>query len=201
MEITVSSWKRRSPFCHQVSLKAQTLVCFDLLAFSSCFATAFITQQFTSKVSNTLKYFDEPIHRISLLRSELNFLVWPIIEKLYPVSGPNPVLNITPIIDSTNVTLEWPRPEGRIETYVIRWWPVENPQDIRSKNVTESNDVTSVLFEENSVQRVLVSDLMPGVQYSFVIYTVSYNLFSDITNLTTRTSKSYYSFVLAAIPV
>lgn len=132
---------------------------------------------------------------------ELGFLVSPIIEKLYPVSGPNPVLNITPIIDSTNVTLEWPRPEGRIETYVIRWWPVENPQDIRSKNVTESNDVTSVLFEENSVQRVLVGDLMPGVQYSFVIYTVSYNLFSDITNLTTRTSKSYYSFVLAAILV
>ncbi|XP_071875823.1 protein tyrosine phosphatase 10D isoform X5 [Bombus fervidus] len=115
------------------------------------------------------------------------------VESLYPLQvnhtvRPNPVLNITPIIDSTNVTLEWPRPEGRIETYVIRWWPVENPQDIRSKNVTESNDVTSVLFEENSVQRVLVSDLMPGVQYSFVIYTVSYNLFSDITNLTTRTN-------------
>ncbi|XP_076478541.1 protein tyrosine phosphatase 10D isoform X3 [Bombus vancouverensis nearcticus] len=115
------------------------------------------------------------------------------VESLYPLQvnhtvRPNPVLNITPIIDSTNVTLEWPRPEGRIETYVIRWWPVENPQDIRSKNVTESNDVTSVLFEENSVQRVLVGDLMPGVQYSFVIYTVSYNLFSDITNLTTRTN-------------
>lgn len=138
---------------------------------------------------------------LQMLRSELHFLVSPIIEKLYPVSGPNPVLNVTPIIDSTNVTLEWPRPEGRIETYVIRWWPVENPQDIRSKNVTESNDVTSVLFEENSVQRVLVGDLMPGVQYSFVIYTVSYNLFSDITNLTTRTSKSYYSFVLTAILV
>lgn len=130
-----------------------------------------------------LKYFDEP----------LRFLVSPIIDKLYPVSGPNPVLNVTPIVDSTNVTLEWPRPEGRIETYAIRWWPVENPQDIRSKNVTESNDVTSVLFEENSVQRVLVGDLMPGVQYSFVIYTVSYNLFSDITNLTTRTSKFLFS--------
>lgn len=111
------------------------------------------------------------------------------------ISGPNPVLNITPVIDSTNVTLEWPRPEGRIETYVIRWWPVENPDDIHAKNVTESNDVTSVLFEENTVQRVLISDLMPGVQYSFVLYTVSYNLFSDITNLTTRTSKFRHSLV------
>lgn len=100
------------------------------------------------------------------------------------------MLNITPIVDSTNVTLEWPRPEGRIETYVIRWWPVENPEDVRSKNVTESNDVSTILFEENAVQKVLVGDLMPGVQYSFTIYTLSYSLVSDVTNLTTRTSKS-----------
>lgn len=105
------------------------------------------------------------------------------------VPGPNPVLNITPIVDSTNVTLEWPRPEGRIETYVIRWWPVENSEDVRTKNVTDSNDLISILFEENTVQKVLVGDLMPGVQYSFTIYTVSYNLVSDVINLTTRTSK------------
>nr|XP_031828651.1 tyrosine-protein phosphatase 10D isoform X5 [Nomia melanderi] len=115
------------------------------------------------------------------------------VESLYPLQvnhtvRPNPVVNITPIIDSTNVTLEWPRPEGRIETYVIRWWPFENSEDVRSKNVTESNDVSSVLFDENAVQRVLVSDLMPGVQYSFMIYTVSYDLVSDVTNLTTRTN-------------
>lgn len=104
---------------------------------------------------------------------------------------PNQVLNITPIIDSTNVTLEWPRPEGRIETYVIKWWPVENPENIKTKNVSESNDVSGISFEENAVhtERVLVSDLMPGVQYYFVVYTVSYDLVSDISNLTTRTSE------------
>ncbi|XP_029043043.1 tyrosine-protein phosphatase 10D isoform X3 [Osmia bicornis bicornis] len=115
------------------------------------------------------------------------------VESLYPLQvnhtvRPNLVLNITPVIDSTNVTLEWPRPEGRIETYVIRWWPVENSEDIRSKNVSESNDATGILFDENIVQKVLVSDLMPGVQYSFSIYTVSYNLVSDVTNLTSRTN-------------
>lgn len=105
--------------------------------------------------------------------------------------GPNPVLNITPIIDSTNVTLEWPRPEGRIETYVIRWWPVDNPEDFRTKNVSETNDVPDISFEENAVQteKILVSDLMPGVQYYFVVYTISYDLVSDISNLTTRTSE------------
>lgn len=112
------------------------------------------------------------------------------------IPGPNSVLNITPVIDSTNVTLEWPRPEGRIETYVIRWWPVENSEDVRSKNVSESNDATGILYDENAVQKVLVSDLMPGVQYSFSIYTVSYNLVSDVTNLTTRTSKCNFQLFL-----
>ncbi|XP_076636753.1 protein tyrosine phosphatase 10D isoform X3 [Colletes latitarsis] len=115
------------------------------------------------------------------------------VESLFPLQvnhtvRPNPVLNITPIIDSTNVTLEWPRPEGRIETYVIRWWPVENIDDVRTKNVTESNEVSSLGYEENAVQKVLVSDLMPGVQYTFLIYTVSYDLVSEVTNLTTRTN-------------
>ncbi|XP_071631195.1 tyrosine-protein phosphatase 10D isoform X5 [Temnothorax longispinosus] len=117
------------------------------------------------------------------------------VESLYPLQvnhtvRPNPALNITPVIDSTNVTLEWPRPEGRIETYVIRWWPVENPEDSRTKNVSETNDVPDISFEENAVQteRILVSDLMPGVQYFFVVYTISYDLVSDITNLTTRTN-------------
>jgi len=100
-------------------------------------------------------------------------------------------LNIIPIIDSTNVTLEWPRPEGRIETYVIRWWPIENPEDSRTKNVSESNDIP---FEENAIhtEKVLVDDLMPGVQYFFVVYAVSYDLISDINNLTTRTSEYFF---------
>lgn len=33
--------------------------------------------------------------------------------------GPNPVSNIAPLVDSNNVTLEFPRPEGRIEYYII----------------------------------------------------------------------------------
>ncbi|CAK9816464.1 Tyrosine-protein phosphatase 10D [Anthophora quadrimaculata] len=126
------------------------------------------------------------------------------VESLYPLQvnhtvRPNPVLNITPIVDSTNITLEWPSPEGRIETYVIRWWPIENPEDIRTKNVTESNDVTSVLYEENIIQRVLIGDLMPGVQYSFMIYTISYNLVSDVTNLTTRTMPLIQSEVVVVV--
>lgn len=50
---------------------------------------------------------------------------------------PNPVSNILPVADSTNITLEWPRPEGRVENYVLHWWPTENPESIHAKNVTE----------------------------------------------------------------
>lgn len=105
------------------------------------------------------------------------------------------MLNVTPIVDSTNVTLEYPRPEGRIETYVINWWPVDNYDDARTKNVTESNDLSDTIYDESSIriERILVGDLMPGVEYAFTIYTVSYDLVSDTINLTTRTSE-YLSF-------
>ena len=42
--------------------------------------------------------------------------------------------------------------------------------------------------EDGSV-RALVENLVPGVKYQFDIHTVSYNLHSDITTLTARTSK------------
>lgn len=68
---------------------------------------------------------------------------------------------------------------------------MENPEDSRTKNVSETNDVPDINYEENAVQteKILVSDLMPGVQYFFVVYTISYDLVSDISNLTTRTSE------------
>lgn len=52
---------------------------------------------------------------------------------------PNPVSNIAPLADSNNITLEWPRPEGRVETYIIHWWPTEFPDQVSDKNVSEVN--------------------------------------------------------------
>ena len=52
---------------------------------------------------------------------------------------PNSMTNVVPIIDSSNITLEWPRPEGRIETYIIHWWPSGSPDLVFSKNVSEVN--------------------------------------------------------------
>ncbi|XP_033218300.1 tyrosine-protein phosphatase 10D-like [Belonocnema kinseyi] len=128
------------------------------------------------------------------------------VESLYPLQvnhtvRPNPVLNVTPVIDSTNVTLEWPRPEGRIEFYALKWWPLENPKYIRFKNASESSEIAAVGYDENIVhtERILISDLMPGVEYSFSIYTVSYDLVSDISNLTTRTMPLIQSEVVVVV--
>lgn len=66
------------------------------------------------------------------------------VEGLHPqfvnhTVRPNPVTNVDPIVDSNNITLEWPRPEGRIEVYVIDWWPTESPEHVSSKNASEIN--------------------------------------------------------------
>ncbi|CAH0628548.1 unnamed protein product [Chrysodeixis includens] len=38
---------------------------------------------------------------------------------------PNPVTNVEQLVDTRNLTLEWPRPGGRVEWYALRWWPLE----------------------------------------------------------------------------
>lgn len=51
---------------------------------------------------------------------------------------PNPVSNIIPLVDSRNITLEWPKPEGRVESYILKWWPTDNPSKTQTKNVSEN---------------------------------------------------------------
>ncbi|XP_062554355.1 tyrosine-protein phosphatase 10D isoform X3 [Armigeres subalbatus] len=118
---------------------------------------------------------------------------------------PNPVSNIAPLADSNNITLEWPRPEGRVETYIIHWWPTEFPDQIFDKNVSEVNTIfpypgslgdDDKLSEEPPTVRILIGDLMSGVMYNFKIQTVSYDLTSDVTKLQTRTMPLIQSEVL-----
>nr|CAD7427319.1 unnamed protein product [Timema monikensis] len=97
---------------------------------------------------------------------------------------PNPVSNIAPLVDSTNVTLEWPRPEGRVERYIVQWREEGNEGAPHTKNMTESNVAGSGTPQ---LVKVLIEDLTPGIKYQFFIHTVSYKLDSDVTNLAART--------------
>lgn len=86
-----------------------------------------------------------------------------------------------PIIDSNNVTLEWPRPEGRVEVYIVRWHESVNPTHINRRNVTQNQNGTGPIV-------LLITDLMPGEEYVFDIQAISNGLESDVTILKTRTS-------------
>lgn len=117
------------------------------------------------------------------------------VESIHPLQinhtvRPNPVSNIAPLVDSTNVTLEFPRPEGRIEYYMVFWNALSDVSDqLQSKNMTDTG-------KEDKNVRILVEDLIPGIKYQFQIQTVSYGLESDVTRLTTRTMPLILSEVV-----
>ena len=50
-------------------------------------------------------------------------------------SAPAPVTEIQPVLDAENITLQWPRPDGRIDEYFIAWFPLDAPDDARAKNI------------------------------------------------------------------
>lgn len=106
---------------------------------------------------------------------------------------PNPVSNIIPLVESTNITLEWPRPEGRVETYFIVWWATLNTEQRHTKNMSEryvaplswlTPESTSA---DSPTVKVVIGELVPGIEYKFDINSKSYNLKSDVTHLKIRT--------------
>lgn len=95
------------------------------------------------------------------------------------------------IVDSNNVTLVWPRPEGRVETYIVRWHEETNPLHVNKRNITQNHNGTGPV-------KVLITDLMPGEEYFFDIQAISNGLESEITYLKKRTSKFLKKFNIYA---
>lgn len=98
------------------------------------------------------------------------------------------------LVGSTNLTLDFPKPEGRVERYEISWAEVTDAGEVlpsRHKNMSGLG-----LPDEERVKAV-VEDLMPGVLYNVEIHTVSYELHSDIIPLSARTRESFDIYLLA----
>ncbi|XP_044592412.1 tyrosine-protein phosphatase 10D isoform X1 [Cotesia glomerata] len=120
------------------------------------------------------------------------------VESLYPLQvnhtvAPNPVTNITPIVDSTNVTLEFPRPQGRIEFFTFTWSATSDPGDdlgVRSKNISGL---------EEDPDKFVIGNLIPGVEYVFSVATTSHDLVSELTNVTARTMPLIQSEVVIVV--
>ncbi|XP_017052134.1 tyrosine-protein phosphatase 10D isoform X2 [Drosophila ficusphila] len=117
----------------------------------------------------------------------------PVPQEVNTTVPPNPVSNIIQLVDSRNITLEWPKPEGRVESYILKWWPSDNPARVQTKNVSENKSA-----DDLSTVRVLIGELMPGVQYKFDIQTTSYGILSGITSLYPRTMPLIQSDVVVA---
>ncbi|XP_032511666.1 tyrosine-protein phosphatase 10D isoform X3 [Danaus plexippus] len=114
------------------------------------------------------------------------------VESGQPLSAvhtvrPNPVSNVALLADTRNVTLEWPRPEGRVEWYEVRWWSSEDEAG-GSAAEGEGQALRRVPATEGSRSaRAVLDALLPGYGYALAIAAHSYNLSSDLFTMHTRT--------------
>ena len=104
-------------------------------------------------------------------------------EELTHVVPPSAIKSIMPVLGSTNVTLEWPRPEGRIDSYEVIWW---REAERKAKKMVPGSQATEGISRKVSVS---VNELIPGELYMFQVATTSNGLSSNSTLLKTRTSE------------
>jgi len=97
--------------------------------------------------------------------------------------NPHPVQDITPILDAENITLQWTRPEGRIDLYYVTWFPLEDPEDVRAREI--DGDIQA-LGEDRTIS-YLIDNLRPGVEYQFEMTTQSNNHKSATKQVAIRT--------------
>lgn len=76
-----------------------------------------------------------------------------------------------------------------METYITRWWEATRPTEVMTRNITQNHNGTGPV-------RLLIGDLISGVEYVFDIQAVSNDLESDITVLRTRTMPLIQSEVV-----
>lgn len=85
--------------------------------------------------------------------------------------------NVEQLVDTRNLTLEWPRPGGRVEWYALRWWPLEAGGAAGARN----------LSAPAGPARAALPGLEPGRGYTLTIAAHSYNLTSDTFTMDVRT--------------
>ncbi|KAJ0179625.1 hypothetical protein K1T71_005337 [Dendrolimus kikuchii] len=96
---------------------------------------------------------------------------------------PSPVSNVAQLVDTRNMTLEWPVPVGRVERYSARWWPAGEAQPRGEANITGATAGASA----SATVRAALGGLEPGRAYTVAIAAHSYHLTSDIFTMDTRT--------------
>lgn len=124
--------------------------------------------------------------------------------------GPNPVSNIALLVDATNLTIQFPRPEGLIDSYSVEYILLKQPVDQNQSTtlINWSTPVSSVftnglstfngwknftdpgssIFSGNIVNLSL-DDLIAGAGYALRVRTCSHSMYSDPVYLEAHTSE------------
>ena len=96
---------------------------------------------------------------------------------------PQNVKDVGSILGAENITLSWPRPEGRIDRYFVKWFPLSNRDDFRIKEIPGNAQTEGI----GRKLGVLIEDLHPGVEYMFEITTEAHALRSETVRTSIRT--------------
>lgn len=107
---------------------------------------------------------------------------------------PNPVSNVAQLVDTRNLTLEWPRPAGRVDAYRLRWWP----RGDESAAPPAERALPAPPPPQRSV-RALLDGLLPGVGYTLTVAAHSYNLTSDLFTMETRTRQYLRTLLILSL--
>lgn len=106
---------------------------------------------------------------------------------------PNAIAEIKHILDSYNLTFQWSMPFGRVDYYSILYNTVREPGLQQSKQIPVNNTRTGQMIT------AVIDTLQPGELYSFMFYSVSYNLKSEGISMQLRTLPVISSSVLVVI--
>lgn len=123
---------------------------------------------------------------------------------------PNPASSIALLVDATNLTIQFPRPEGLIDYYSVEYILLKSPIDhnqttlsnywatlvasmtnnglsssIGSKNFTD----TGLSISSETIIKLSLDDLISGAGYILRIRTCSHFMYSDPVHLEAYTSK------------
>lgn len=126
--------------------------------------------------------------------------------------GPNPVSNIALLVDATNLTIQFPRPEGLIEYYSVEYILLKPPSPTdQNQTTTLSSWNTAAEYSSSGLStsgwknftdsgnaagtsgtvtvNLGLDDLISGAGYMLKVHTSSHSMFSDPVNLEAHTSE------------
>ncbi|VVC36919.1 Hypothetical protein CINCED_3A015609 [Cinara cedri] len=150
---------------------------------------------------------------------QVNTQTYGSLESPYPLLvnytiRPNPVSNIALLVDATNLTIQFPRPEGLIDYYSVEYTllkpPSQTDQNQTSapinwttapttwttssgwKNFTDSGYSSGI-----AIVNLGLEDLIAGAGYALRVRTCSHSMYSDPVHLEAHTMPLILSEILA----